>query len=716
MSPNPRPLEPGTVLSERFQIRTTLGRGGFGIAYLAIDQDQGDRVVIKELAPDGVKRGDDGRLLMPDDRGESLRERFLNEAGLLSQFKLQGIPSIRMTFRENGTAYFATDYIADAKTLEEVIRQRGQLDGHSVKQILFEILDILEKVHARQILHRDIKPSNILLSPSSGAWLIDFGSAREWDADRSSRHTVLFTPSYAPPEQLTERMVRGPATDIYALCATAFEMLTGGPPPTVAEQSAGTNLPILTDLRPDIDRRLANAIQSGLALGYYQRPQSIAAFRNSIQEVQEVTELVLLDVKLLRLAQFRFDRRSCPACSGLLIDVRPLKRGACLVCRTGLIKHRDIIERLCPQCRNGVLRKVDNKSPLSICPICGNGLLSYKRKSLLSTDQSVTCGSCESRFDLRGKKMALLAGEVAEFRDLESWRIQSGRAEVIQKCDDCEAQFDVLPNGKWLSHAPSGSFKNVAYFPQEWARIALGLAPGAGNGYCNSCASEYFIDAQTITLVDFTEDPFGFAVDHLGRLLDREHARWIAAGKSSPNAGVVCEDCATEFDRNGDFFCLITSRNEALSSHSGRMRTMEDWHRIAQDLPTLDQEEAFSAQVEQTIKEAFCRGEFGMDDANVILWKGVARNEDDPNATTIVISKSEVIYGKLLKKRRFPTQAIVDAWGQKDTIFLQVSGQRDPMQFWIEPKTLTVTLNSGARTLELTAKDLVARLKSEIAK
>ena len=221
---------------ERFEIVETLGRGGFGIVYLATDKVRDDKVVIKELAPSGVRREEDG-LLDLGANGPRLRQSVLDEARMISKVNLRGTLHVRATFSELGTAYYVSEHVPDARTLDLILREEGPLPIDGALDIFFQVLETLEGVHRKGILHRDIKPSNILVNGKGEAVLIDFGSAREWHGDADSTHTVQFTPGYAPPEQMSQRARRGPATDLYALCATLYDSVTGEPPASATESA-----------------------------------------------------------------------------------------------------------------------------------------------------------------------------------------------------------------------------------------------------------------------------------------------------------------------------------------------------------------------------------------------------------------------------------------------------------------------------------------------
>ncbi|MCC7228784.1 MAG: protein kinase, partial [Fimbriimonadaceae bacterium] len=535
MTHEPRPLPEGTLLADRFEVGEILGKGAFGIVYLARDLDRNDHVVIKELAPDGTHRREDLLLDLPAAMAHRLRRNFLNEAKTMSRLNVRGVLPVRLGFVENGTAYFATDYLPNAITLEKLLQGEGRMDVDGALDIFYQVLEILETVHAKGILHRDLKPSNILLSPAGEVTLIDFGAAREWHADSSITHTVLFTPNYAPLEQMTERARRGPATDLYALCATVYEMLSGRKPESATERASGVPWTPLLTLRPEVDPSITKAIELGLALKYSDRPQSVQAMRDQMAHREEnatVNTLFELDARMVRLQRFSFERRQCPACSGLLDEPRPLRKGVCPVCHEGTIKKREIHPGKCPCCRTTVLKRFHNLDPMRTCPSCRKGWLQIRKKGLLSKEIVATCPLCESEF----------AGTQTEAnaRPWSDYLAESGRSEFVMHCDNCRSQFDELADGRLLAVVSNGNLRYDRLYPEEWDCVAAGLEPGTGNAECLVCSADFYVDGDQVTLLATKDDPFGFAKEHLGRLLTFEDNRWMAVGKFSPNPGLVC--------------------------------------------------------------------------------------------------------------------------------------------------------------------------------
>src|SRR5579862_4256083 len=334
----PLPLAPGTVLSDRFEIESVLGSGGFSIVDLGQDLARKDRVVVKELAPADARRNETGVLDLGAD-SHRLRRKFMEEGALQQKLRLPGLVQVRSWFSENGTAYVVLDHLPRARTLDSLLKSRHVLPVDEALIFFYALLDIVEGIHGKGILHRDIKPSNVLVEEaSSSVWLIDFGAAREW---QSSAHTqtVLFTPGFAPPEQLSEKAKRGPATDIYALCATLYQMLLGQAPPSVSDRAAGIE-PDLAAVGRVAGPWIAHVLQLGLALKMGDRPQSIQELRDILKAQADIPheyDLQTLDDLLHRSQEFGFRKRQCPSCGGVLSEPHPLRRGVCPVCREGRI-------------------------------------------------------------------------------------------------------------------------------------------------------------------------------------------------------------------------------------------------------------------------------------------------------------------------------------------------------------------------------------------
>ncbi len=285
MNANLRALPPGQMLSD-YRIEGILGQGGFGITYLAIDTMLNRRVAIKEFYPRQFAVRDGTLTVRPagsqDDR-DTFKwglERFLDEAQVLARFEEPNIIGIRRFFRANGTAYLVMDY-CDGDPLDEIIKRNGPLNQLQLEEILYPLLDGLEKIHEANFLHRDIKPANIFIRADGSPVLLDFGAARQEIGNHSRSVTSLATDGYAPFEQYSEKGRQGPYTDIYGLCATLYTAVTGEkPPPATDRMLDDTMISVSEKAYGRYSVNLLNAIDAGMAIRPNDRPQSVTEFRH----------------------------------------------------------------------------------------------------------------------------------------------------------------------------------------------------------------------------------------------------------------------------------------------------------------------------------------------------------------------------------------------------------------------------------------------------
>jgi serine/threonine-protein kinase len=216
------------LLNNRYQIVSTLARGGFGETYIAIDTNMPSqrRCVIKKLQPAIQSEG------MP----EWLKERFQKEASVLEELGEQNrqIPRLYGYFAQDNDFYLVQEWI-EGETLTQKQQRQGNLSSSVVQTILVNLLPILDFIHSRRIIHRDVKPDNIILRNSDNLpVLIDFGVMKEAVATlldptgKSAYSIALGTPGYMASEQAAGRPVF--SSDLYSLGLTAIFLLTGKTP------------------------------------------------------------------------------------------------------------------------------------------------------------------------------------------------------------------------------------------------------------------------------------------------------------------------------------------------------------------------------------------------------------------------------------------------------------------------------------------------------
>lgn len=238
-------LEKGCKLNNRYHILRCIGQGGFGITYMARDESFGQSVVIKEYFPIAIVSRDQSLNLQIVNEEASLKrykegmERFLSEAQILATlFDVPGVVKVLDYFKENDTAYIVMEHVKGISLRTYLERANEEISFERAWQMMQPVMKALEKIHQKGLLHRDINPDNLMIEEDGNIKLLDFGSAREYflEQDREKTMTILVKNGYAPPEQYENKGKQGPWTDIYALCATMYEMMTGCMPPGAKER------------------------------------------------------------------------------------------------------------------------------------------------------------------------------------------------------------------------------------------------------------------------------------------------------------------------------------------------------------------------------------------------------------------------------------------------------------------------------------------------
>lgn len=225
-------LKQGSVL-QNYRIERILGEGGFGVTYLASDINLGRKVVIKENFPRLYATRDmTSGTVCPltgnkDDDFYKTLSRFLDEARMLAHVSHPNIIEVLTVFEANATAYFVMPYIGEHSLASYGVRESGQrMKEKQFRFLLKTMLGALEYLHSQKIYHRDIKPANILISNKGTPILIDFGCAKNMDTAQTV--TIMASLGFSAPEQmlgLNDEL--GAWTDLYALGATMYYLLTG---------------------------------------------------------------------------------------------------------------------------------------------------------------------------------------------------------------------------------------------------------------------------------------------------------------------------------------------------------------------------------------------------------------------------------------------------------------------------------------------------------
>ena len=228
-------LQPNTTLQGgKYRIERVLGQGGFGITYLATQISSNRQVAIKELFLNGVNERTGNSIRVSNSVNDSLfekqKEKFKKEAKRIMSMDNEHIVKVYDMFEENNTVYYVMDYLEGESLATKMKREGHPLTESEVMDILPQLLDALSEIHKFQIWHLDIKPANIMLIDKTVV-LIDFGASKQITPSEMTSTALYFTPGYAPAEQTGMLFNQfGPWTDLYAVGATIFNLLTGKSP------------------------------------------------------------------------------------------------------------------------------------------------------------------------------------------------------------------------------------------------------------------------------------------------------------------------------------------------------------------------------------------------------------------------------------------------------------------------------------------------------
>lgn len=302
------PLPPRASVG-RYRISGEIGQGGMGIVYRALDATLGREMALKVLRYSGDPR---------------LPERLQIEARAMARLSHPNIVAIHQAGTSEGVHYLAMDLVPG----ESLAAKRGSFDLRTGVLVLEKVARALAYTHQRGVVHRDLKPGNILVRPDGEPVVIDFGLARIFEDGSSLTATgaVLGTPLYMAPEQIEGRRDRiGPCTDIYAMGAILYEMLTGRPPlqgaslPETVMRICKEDPPLPTTVNPQAPGPLAIVCMKALEKTPDRRYPSASAFADDLARWREGEPVAARSLGAAGRARRYLDRHRTPALLAAII-------------------------------------------------------------------------------------------------------------------------------------------------------------------------------------------------------------------------------------------------------------------------------------------------------------------------------------------------------------------------------------------------------------
>ncbi len=273
-----------TILRQRYRLTNIAGQGGMGSVYRAEDLRLPGRIcAVKVLPADPLATGE---------MRDQAHSQFLKEASILAQLDHPNLPKVSDFFTDEGNDYLVMDYVP-GRDLQQILvesRDAGRpLDEATVLAWTEQIVDALDYLHHRDppVVHRDIKPSNIKLTPDHRIKLVDFGLVKVQATEDARTITVVQgkgTIMYTPLEQYGgEGGHTDSRTDIYALGATLYTLLTDFPPPHAKARFLNPSvLKPPREVDPKLSRQVSNAVMWALEMHPDARPSSAREFQGAL--------------------------------------------------------------------------------------------------------------------------------------------------------------------------------------------------------------------------------------------------------------------------------------------------------------------------------------------------------------------------------------------------------------------------------------------------
>lgn len=274
-------LDPGTVIGGKYIVGRVLSYGGHTVSYLGMDAEFDRKVIVKEYLPSDFSTRSEGEKDVTIYSGDGQVQfeqgltNFLNEMNHIQHLKdTPGIARVYDCLAENETGYTVTEYV-EGKTLKEILESGKKYGAEETVKFIRKILKGLSKVHKEDVVHCDISPETIMVTASGDIKLMDFGATRYVTTANSKSLSIILKRGYAPEEQYRSKGKRGPWTDVYAVGAVMYRMITGTVPQESVERTLSDDLKEPSKMGISIPKNIENALMN--ALNVYQEERTPSA-------------------------------------------------------------------------------------------------------------------------------------------------------------------------------------------------------------------------------------------------------------------------------------------------------------------------------------------------------------------------------------------------------------------------------------------------------
>lgn len=291
-------LGPGTVIGGKYIAGRVLEYGGYSVTYLGWDAESSRKITIREYLPSDFSTRAKGETEVTIYSGDALEQfeeglsTFLNEGNTMEHLPdVKGIARVYDCIAENETGYIINEYL-EGQSLKEIL-DTGKIYGwEEAMQIIQPLLEGLKQIHESQVMHYDIAPENVVITNSGEVKLVNFGATKYSTTSNSKSLAIILKPGYAPEEQYRSMGEKGAWSDVYAVAALMYRMITGTVPDESVERAMIDNLKAPSEMGVKLPKPAENALLNALNVYRENRTSSAEQFLQELtsNDVKRIVE------------------------------------------------------------------------------------------------------------------------------------------------------------------------------------------------------------------------------------------------------------------------------------------------------------------------------------------------------------------------------------------------------------------------------------------